>query len=55
MYKSADFEKKKELDQLMENDGELRANMRPLTKKEVSFYLAVGFITIAILVLLKFR
>jgi len=55
MYKSADPEKKKELDQLMENDGVLRANMRTLTKKEVLVYLAVGLITIAILILLKFK
>jgi hypothetical protein len=55
MYKSADPEKKKELDQLMENDGELRANMRSLTKKEVLIYLAVGLIPITIWILLKFR
>ena len=55
IYRSASAEKRKELDQLMENDGELKANMRPLTKKEVSVYLAVGLITIAILILLKFR
>ena len=55
IYKSADFDKKKELDQLMENDGELRANMRTLTKKEVIVYLVVGLITIAILILLKFK
>ena len=55
IYKSADPEKKKELDQLMENDGELRANIRLLTKKEVSVYLAIGIITIATLILLKFK